>query len=211
MFQHHAKMTCTLIAGMSGSGKTTFEARYLRSTIASWDFACRFIFDFKGDISDRMGFPLAETPEEIAAFADMGVVAYPSSAMFPGNREAGFDYFCRFALEHCTHMPGRKLIVVPEVWKHCNRNTIPQALAECVQDGRKHGIETMFDTQHPERVNGSILGEVTELVSFFLQEEKCLDFAESRGLDRAEIASLPLGAFVARNCLTRGEIRARLW
>jgi len=207
-FQHDAKLRCTLIGGMGGSGKSTLE---LKAIVADRDLACRFLFDPKGDLVDRLGLAPAETAPELDLAIEDTFCIFQSSTMFPGDRAAGLDWFCRFVLERSFVMPGRKLLVIPEVWKHCNRNTIPQSLAECVQDGRKHGVETMFDTQHPERVNGSILGEVTELISFRLHEEKSLDFAESRGFRREELSALPLGSFVGRNCLTGAEWRARLW
>ena len=104
----------------------------------------------------------------------------------------------------CAELPGRKIFFVDEVWKFCSPHSIPLSLAECVQDGRKVGLEMMFATQRPNKLNGSITGEVTELVCFRLQENNALGTLAELGADIEAVRALLLGSFVSFDCLTRG-------
>lgn len=207
--QHAAAPGCLLLCGKSGSGKTTFALRYL---VARRDLTCRFIFEGpKLDISARLGLRLATSEDELTLAMEDGFVLYDCSAMFPGDRRAGLEWFARWSYDAAAQMPGRKVLMVDEVWKYCSPHAIPQALAEWILDGRKLGMETLFASQQPNRINEAITNEVTELIAFRLQGENALAKISGLGLDSAEIASLPLGSFVALNCETGGELRGRLW
>lgn len=207
--QYDAKLVCTLVTGKSGSGKTTFALRYLVSERA---LTTRFIFDYRGEFAHRLQLPPAETLEELPCAAEEGFCIFAPGAMFPGKLEEAFAFFCRFAFNHSFHLAGRKLLLVDEVWKYCNAHKLPGELAEVIQEGRKHGLETMFMTQRPHLVNGSITNEVTELVAFKLAEPAALERLEFFGVDTAEIQALPKGSFIATNVDDDGaQLRGSLW
>jgi hypothetical protein len=209
ILQHASAPGCLLLCGKSGSGKTTFALRYL---VARRELTCRFIFEGpKLDISARLGLRLATTEDELMLAVEDGFVLFDSSLMFPGDPRAGLEWFAGWSYHAAAALPGRKVLMVDEAWKYCSPHAIPLPLAQWILDGRKLGCETLFGVQQPNRLNEAITNEVTELISFRLQGGNALAKIEGLGLAADEIASLPLGSFVALNCETGGELRGRLW
>ena len=90
-------------------------------------------------------------------------------------------------------------------------HAIPQELANIVQTGRIHGLELLTCTQRPNRLNGAITNEVTELVSFQLLEPSALDRMEALGADRAAVATLPKGWFISYNVDSGAEQKGRVF
>jgi len=193
---------------VSGSGKTTFALRYL---VAERDFVCRFLFDPDGEFEERLGLTAAETYDEFLCAAEDGFVVFDPHKLFPGEMQTAFATFCDWCFGWSVINPGRKVILLDEAWKHCDRLSIPHSLATAVQTGRKVGLEKIFTTQLPHKLNGSILNEWTEFACFTLDEEKALDCIADRGADRDEVRNLPLGSFVSLNRHTRGVLRGSLF
>lgn len=160
----------------------------------------------------RLGVPNAETPEEMEMAVEDGFCLFYPGTMFPGKHKEAFAWFAKWVFDKCAQLPGRKLLVCDEAWKFCNPNQIPDSLAECIQEGRKFGLEMMFLTQRPNRLNEAILNEVTELVCFKLRGNNALESLEETGINRDEIINLPKGSFVAINVERGGrELRGKLW
>lgn len=207
--QFDAKIVVTLIAGSSGSGKTTMA---IRNLVSDRKLTTRFIFDNRSEFSQRLGLPNAETPEEMTMATEDGFCLFAPGAMFPGNPASALRYFCKFAFDTSFHLPGRKLLLIDEVWKFCNPNSIPQELSECIQEGRKHGLEMMFLTQRPNRLNEAILNEVTELICFNMRGENARECLEESGINPAEIIAFEKGQFVAINTENGGaELRGNIF
>ena len=72
-----------------------------------------------------------------------------------------------------------------------------------MRNANQCGMQTVFTTQRPHLVNGSITNETTELVSFRLQEESALKRMEFLGLSAAEASGLPGFRASARNVPSR--------
>jgi hypothetical protein len=197
----------TIVGGKSGSGKTTFALRYLVNA----DLACRFAWDPDGQIASRLGIPNAYTVEDLQDAEPDGFVCFDPNQLFPGRHVEAFAWFCAWAYSRAAVIQGRKLVLVDEAWRYCSPNSIPQSLAECVQTGRVRGLDMMFATQQPQRLNGSITNEVTEAVSFLLLSKPCRDRMVEMGHDAAEVGSLPLGSFVSLNTSTGGILRGKVF
>lgn len=185
----------TLICGRSGSGKTEFALRYLVNSQA----VVRFVFDADGQMASRLNLEAASTPEELEADLAAGWVVFNPSTMFPGRRPDAMRFFAKWAWTASERGPGRKILLVDEVWKYCTPQGIPQELAECVQDGRVRGLEMVFCTQTPNRIHASIANEVTELVSFRLGSETVAASLVQYGVDPARVMTLPAGSFRSWN------------
>lgn len=206
--QFAARSACTVVAGVSGSGKTTFALRYL---VAEREFTCRFLFDPEGEFEQRLGVTAAETLGELHLALEDGFVIFDPHHLFPGQLQEAFAWFCEWMFDAASRLPGRKIGLLDEAWKHCDRLSIPRSLSTCVQTGRKRGLEMLFSTQLPNKLNGAILNEMTELVCFTLGEEKALDCVQERGAERAVISRLALGEFYALNKHSRGVLRGRVF
>lgn len=204
-----ARISCTLVAGRSGTGKSTFARRYLRNVRG---VACRMIWDDSGEYARAFRLRPANSVEDLERDVPQGWVLFDPSTLFPGNPSAGFAFFCDWAMQVAGRGPGRKIVLVDEVWRFCSPSFIPPELAACVQTGRKWELETVFATQRPQRINESILGEVTEAVSFHLIGANAVEkMADNYDFNAEEIGRLPAGHWVSRSMVTGGEMRGRMW
>jgi hypothetical protein len=193
---------------MSRMGKTTFLLRYL---VADSRIVCRFIFDPLGLMAGTLGLVTAETLEELECAVADGWVCFEPSALFPGQPGAALEWFTRWSYDRAKALPGRKALLVDEVWKYQSAQRIPQALAEWVQDGAKWGMECLFATQVPNKLNSAIVGQLTELVCFKLQEKNALAVVEGLGLEKERVQCLAPGQFVALNLFSGGRREGRVF
>jgi hypothetical protein len=200
------KRSVTIVAGLSGTGKSTFALRYLVNA----PLAVRFCFDVEGEFAERLGLPPAREPYDLQLHACQGWVLFDPHQLFAGRIEEAFSFFCEWTYRFSERVPGKKVLVVDEVWKYCTPNAIPPELALVTQSGRKRGLALLVNTQLPNKLNGSILNEVSEFVSFRLQQDKALEKAAEYGFDLEELKALADLQFVARNLDSGGERRGRI-
>jgi hypothetical protein len=208
ILQFEASRAVTLIAGRSGSGKSTFAIRYLLNAPG---MACRFVFDPRGEFSQRLRVRPATTARELEdALAGQWVIFDPTRC-FHSDVPKAFRFFCQWAFAVSGRGRGQKVMLVDEVWKYCSPQSIPLELAVCVQEGRKVGLDLMFCTQRPNQLNESITNETTEAVCFALGGFNALKTME--GLDvPLEISShLPNGQFFAVNRDTGNTLSGRVF
>ena len=197
----------TLVVGMTGSGKTTLVNRYLLNTQP----ACRFLFDDLDRTWPRLGLRPCYTVTDLEASLASRWSVFQPGRMFPGKTKDALRWWLSWVYRVCQRGPGKKLVCVPEIWRWCSDDAIPQELALVTQAGRELDIETVFDTQRPENVNPSITGAATELICFKLLSPEALREVGKLGSDRERIAALPLGSFVSYNRLTGGELAGRVF
>lgn len=208
MINTAATRACTLVAGRSGSGKTTFALRYL---VNAPDLACRFAWDADGQIAQRLGLPNATTAEECELAIGDGFVCFDPNVLFPGRHTEGFTWFAGWCYAKAAAIEGRKVFLVDEVWRYCDPTKIPQPLAECIQTGRVRQLDMMFATQRPNRLNEAITNEVTEAVCFRLQGDNALKRVQDLGADPAAVSSLVNGSFIAVNCDNGATIHGKVF
>lgn len=208
MLQFDATRAVTLVAGRSGSGKSTFALRYL---VNAPGMACRFLFDPRGEFTARLQLPASRSGADLEGALGEQWVIFDPGGMFPGNPAGAFRFFCRWVFTVCQRGPGRKVLLIDEVWKYCTPQAIPLELAECVQEGRKVSLDLMFATQRPNVLNESITNEVTEAVCFALSGPNAV--RTMAGLDVPEEVSLALvnGQFYAVNRDSGGTLRGRVF
>jgi DNA helicase HerA-like ATPase len=204
--QFENKRSVTIVAGLSGTGKSTFGLRYLVNA----DLAARFCFDPDGEFAERLELKPARNIYDLQLQFIRGYVVYDPHAMFAGRLTEAFAFFCDLAFAWSERIDGRKVLVVDEVWKYCTPAAIPDELALVCQTGRKRGLGLMVNTQRPNKLNGSILNEVSEMVCFRLQEENALEKVSGYGFNADELKALPDLHLVARNLDSGGERRGRI-
>lgn len=206
MIDYRASRDVVLVSGISGSGKTSFCLRLLANTKAPY----RFIWDPDAQLSNRLGMPCAQDEAELACALETGWVIYDPNAMFPGRHAEGFAWFAGWVFTSCASLAGRKWLLVDEVWRYCDPFKIPTSLAECVQTGRVRGLSCVFATQRPNKLNESIINEVTEVVGFRTQGPNALRILQDLGLDPNRVAELSKGAFLSK-CIDGRENGGSLW
>lgn len=185
---------------MTGSGKSTFAYRYMVNA----PVVCRFLFDDLGRHSTRLNIRPASTAAELEAALQTRWVLFRPHRMFPdGNFDEAFSYFCKWALEASQRGPGRKIFHADEIWQYQSNYTIPPALSALYKLGREENVEVLAATQEPHKLNATLLGQNTEVVSFYLDEPLSLDKLKGLGFNPDEIRNLPLGKFIAINRLSK--------
>lgn len=192
----------TLIVGMTGSGKSTFAFKYLLNAPA----ACRFIFDDLGRAAVRLGLPPVYTANQCEAALPRRWVVFNPHRMFPGDTKHAFRWFCQWAFDCARRGPGKKLLLVDEIWQWQDNFQMPRELALVVQAGREENIELVCCTQLPHKINASITGQATELVCFHLDEPLALKRVQELGADLSQVQSLPMGAYISRNRISKSVL-----
>ena len=208
MIDYGATRAVTLVAGSSGTGKTTFALRYL---VNDRKLAWRALWDADGQLASRLGLPAAGTAEDLAASIEDGWTIYDPNVLFPGRHAEAFAWFCGWVWQMAATIQGPKVLLVDEVWRYCTNVSIPQSLAECIQTGRVRQLSCMFATQRPNRLNEAITNEVTECVAFRLQGPNALARVQELGVPPAEVAGLVPGQWVSVGCQTGKRASGRLW
>lgn len=150
------------------------------------------------------------------AAAESRWAIYNPARDFPGaafDRKQGVDalrHFCRYVRSRAKRGPGRKLVLIAELWNFCTEDSIPPELAMLAQDGRADGVEFVFDTQRPERLNPSLVGAATEIVCFRLDERNALRTVGQMGHDAEAVRVLPLGSYISRT-IQGAELRGQVF
>jgi hypothetical protein len=208
VIDYAATRAVTLVAGRSGTGKTTFCLRYL---VNASHLRGRWIWDADGQISARLGLPAASTAEDLEASMEDGWSIFDPNVLFPGRHAEGFSWFAGWAYGAAARTSGPSCLLVDEVWRYCSPHAIPQPLAECIQTGRVRGLSCMFATQRPNKLNGSVLNEVTECVGFRLQDRLALSVVAECGLPASEVSCMAPGSWLSVSCETGARMSGRLW
>lgn len=195
----------TLVAGVSGSGKSTFALRYLVNA----PLDVRFVFDLGGEYSQRLRLPAAREPFDLNLSLCRGWVLFDPETLFPGHRKEAFAFFCDWTFAMAEALPGRKVLIVDEAYRYQTANKVPPELEACVFDGRKRGLDLMFNIQAPNKLNNTIINELTEAVFFRLQSDQAVEVCEKFGVVGEELSGLPDWQFIARSN-SGGELRGRI-
>jgi len=208
----------TLVLGRTGSGKTIFVRRLC---LNAQGVACRFVFDWNDRFTfdwrgNKLPLPSCGSTAELNRALESRWCIYNPARDFQGcayDRKIGLEalrHFCRYVRHTCKGGPGRKLVCIAELWNFCTEDSIPAELAMLAQDGRSDGVEFVFDTQRPEKLNPSIIGAATEIVSFRLDEKQALKSVATMQHEPEEVRALPFGSFVSRT-VQGGVLRGKVF
>src|SRR5689334_21978643 len=101
-----------LITGKSGTGKTTLWIQ----TILGWKARWVFVFDPERQFARKTGQKVATTVDGLNyALATQRFVVFDPTAMFPGDRETAFAFFCRWVLIQSRQLQGVKVLAIDEL------------------------------------------------------------------------------------------------
>jgi hypothetical protein len=177
-----------VVTGKSGTGKTSYLARYLRGAPR---VRVRFVFDPDGPLTIRLGARPVWTPQEMVAAISSGWVVYNPGRMFPGANSEAFDFFCRWAWTVSGRIPGRKIIACDELQKWTGTHGMKPGLALCLDTGRQHGLDSAFIAQGSNTISDRVKSQTTELVAFQLVTPRALEWMDELGLDVERVRRLP--------------------
>lgn len=200
----------TLIFGQSSSGKTTFAFSYLLNVRG---VACRFIFDDRGQAAARLKLKPCGTARECELALATGWVCFNPHVAFPGERYSGaFPWFCDWTMDCCKRGPGRKIVMIDELWEYSHsRKPVPPKLENIIRTGRTEGLEFLSATHSPKEYHELIRSQATEFVAFNTIEPAQLDSIRPYWPGVVKAADLPKGHYLAFNRDSRGELAGRMF
>ena len=217
---HH----CTLVAGASGTGKTTLCYRYLmqRATEQAANdapAAVTFVFDYKLEFAQRHGVPACGTVRECEGALASRLVVFNPFIMFRSEegQEAperrAFAWFCSWAYDVSRRGPGRKVFYCDEAHNFLptRSDMLPAYFSRILREGRAEDLEVLLSTQFPKDYARIVRSSVTEWVLFNTVEKDELDAVRSYfpGVDRA--ACLHPGEYLAVNRHSGAELAGRVF
>lgn len=196
--------TNVAVFGSGGSGKTTWAARYLRST----PFQARFIFDPIGSLSRYLGVQRCQTEAQLVAALRSGWASYDPAGMFPSDYEAGSAWFADWSFRWSERLSGRKAWACDELWRFMTSTKLPAEIRTVMLAGRNYGMDFVAITHRPTDLHPQIRPQIDLVAAFSTTlDGEAARYLEARGfdLDRlrrlrpAKLRQPPCGEFVVRN------------
>lgn len=198
----------TLVIGQGSTGKTTFGIRYLLNV----PWACAFIFDQNGQISDRMRVPHVGTALECENALANRVVCFNPYRMWPdGELDAAFNWFTDWAFAKSKTGPGRKILFCDDAWEFSAARNLTPELARVVRTGRFWELEYFGLTHRPQDYHITVRSLVTEWVAFNTVQTTDLQAVEDYWPGVTRAATLEKGEFIAYNRNSRAELLVKKW
>lgn len=185
------------IPGVSGVGKSTLFEKLIRRENARWIF----VFDHKdGDLARRFKVRPCFTVEELeSATARGGFVIFNPGALFPGEPERGFDFFCRWIFSIKAACPGKKIIASDEL-----DNLVDDHKSLCVilDQGRTFQMDCFFICQSMNALHNQVRKQFTEVFAFRQGDTNGCGWLVGKGFNEDELLNLKNGEWIYRNLNT---------
>ena len=194
------KPTKLLIVGASGTGKTSFLLRYLVGAPAEKIL----VYDWQGELAERLTLPpVALTTAAMLEHADRHRVTLVDPTLTRTNAVDGLAHFCQFCRAYAGTLeaPATLLLIVDELHRltDTGANGLPPEFLDCLEFGRRDGIDAVMISQAPNLLHNRIRGQVTEVVAFQLLDQRAHVWLEPLGFDVADLRALPAGRYVWRS------------
>lgn len=208
MFNDHANpLAVTLEFGQGSNGKTTFGIRYLINI----PWACAFVFDFSGQLSERLKVRHVGTAEECENALATRTVCFNPRRMFDADEyDKAFQWFCNWSYEAATRGPGRKILFSDDQWEFSPGRVMSKELARVIRLGRFRHLEYFGITHRPMDYHIDVRSLVTEWVAFNTVEPSDFDAVKPYWPGVVKAATLNKFEFLAYNRNSRVEMRAFL-
>lgn len=196
--------------GKSGMGKTSLGIRYINGS----PHDRVFIFDHRDDeFAMRMNIgrrQVACDPDEVIELAQtQRVVPFDFTRDYAGQKEAAFVDFCDVVYELAGELEEKlhlqTLFVCDEIQHFVNQHSVPQSFKLIVETGRKRNLDTMLLSQRPNKINGDIREQLTELFLFRLTDDASLKFAAENGASEETVKKLEPLEYLYFNLMTGRE------
>jgi len=210
------KPTKILIVGKSGSGKSTYQTRY----VSAGKFNRFFIFDHKTEFAKRCGFELSFSLADIAERIKKGEthLCYHYSQEYPGESETAFQDWCEFVYDFCNHMEadsdggaGNSLFVCDEVNRFTTTSDMGGPFKQLIEDGRLQGIDFIGTSHASNQISNRLRLQLSEIVALKTIDPRPLQFLEECGFDPEEVSALDTGQFICKNLDRDIFVRGRLF
>lgn len=206
--------TKILITGKSGSGKSTYQLRYVRHS----DYDRYFIFDHKMEFQKRLGVIPCLTIEECVEKVKKGerYISWHHSHEYPGDMQSGFEFYCEWVYEVAKALRedgSKSIFVCDEVnrFTGTSAGSMGWSFTQLIEDGRLQGLDFIGTSHAANQINNRLRMQLSEVVALRCKDRIPLEFLEQCGFDPEEVKRLPIGAFIALDCDSDTFTRGRLF
>lgn len=209
--QVHHKPTKILIVGMSGSGKSTYQQRYVMNT--SHKYNHYFIFDHKLEFFHRLNIQPCFTSEELLQRITKNerFISYHGSEDFPGDADSAFQFFASWSFEIAKVLQRKCLFVADEVNRFTSSYDMGDNFKLLIEDGRLQGLDFCGTTHAANQISNRLRLQLSEIVALKSRDKRALQFLEESGFDTNEVESLQTGEFITLQLDTMRIVRGKLF
>ncbi len=205
--QIHHKPTKILIVGKSGSGKSTYQIRYVQNA----DYAQIFLFDHKNEFEQRLGIVPAYSIDECTEQIKQGqkYISYCYAEDYPGDSENAFQFYCEWVYEICKVLreDGKaRLFATDEVNRFTGTADMGWSFRQLIEDGRLQGLDFIGTSHAANQIHNRLRLQLSEIVALRTLDPRPLAFLEENGFDPEAVKSLPVGSYIIKD-LDRDEFR----
>lgn len=205
------KASHILTCGKSGTGKSTYNLRYI---IGSHHDRV-FIYDHQGEFAERLHLlPVYDMNSFRERAKTERLLAFDYSKNYEGQLEEAFDMFCDNVFDLCKRylepQNVESLFVCDEVSKVSTTAECPKPLKNIMQTGRRYNLDSALMSQQPNRIHNEMREQVTELVMFNLIDVNSLKFVKQMGLDEQPIIQLRELEYICFNLKDGTEQKSKL-
>jgi hypothetical protein len=189
------------IVGTEGTGKTTLFMSLIARVRADYVF----IYDHKdGDMARRWNVKACATADELyeAIGAGKRTVIFNPHEMYPGDSEAGFDFFCKLVWEVGRELVGVKLFITDEIDSVCNERCKPYALCRILSQGRTYQFDCYFMGTAMNGIHNQVRKSITEIFAFRQGDANGIEWLAKKGFNGNQLESLPNGVWHYKNLNT---------
>lgn len=207
--QIHHKPTKILILGRSGSGKSTYETRYVLA--AKHDRV--FIYDHKLEFLERLQIQPCYSIDDLtkAIEDERRIISYSYLEDYPGDSTAGFEFFCEWVFEVAKALQVKSLFVADEINRFTTTSEMGWEFRQLIEDGRLQGLDFIGTSHAANQISNRLRLQLTEVVALNSRDKRPLEFLDDLGFDTDEIQKLEVGQFVTLMLDTGVFTRGRLF
>ena len=202
----HHKASKVLIAGQSGSGKSTRFIKLFLESPAKFKFA----FDPDLEISRKCGLAPCLTVEDMMQKIEAcllrktktSLIVFDPSHLYPGNFKFALQFFCRWVLEVSRELTGKKVLAIDEIQKYTRTGSggVPESLIEICDVGRREELDLLCVCNRGiNEVNDDIRAQMTEIYCFKTTTEPAKKVLAGIGFSAADllkVSDLKKGEFI---------------
>lgn len=175
-------------------GKTSLAIRYINAS----PHDRVFIFDHQDEFANRLEIGrrrVARDPDELLELAqDHRIVPFDFATNYGGHMDEGFVDFCdsvyELARDGLEPLGLCALFVCDEIQRFVNPHQCPIEFRTIVETGRRSNLDSLLLSQRPNKINGDIREQLTEMFLFRLQDENSLKFAAEVGANTDRVMNL---------------------
>ena len=182
-----------LIAGASGTGKTTCLVRVIKGSKPQW----LFVFDLEEELAGELGLVECTSFEEFTdSLVKQGAVCFNPAVNYAGDIPNVFQMFCEWVLFACDNLTGKKMFVCDEIQKVTDPLKPMEFCGVIMDASRRKQLDSAFGCQATNRIHNGIKGQMTHCYFYTNPVPNAQEFPTHLGVPESELRTLAEFEFI---------------